>query len=243
MRVWKQPAEKRVYTYDFAALLAGQTIQSIVSATSAAREGVTTLTNLAQLFTATKVQVTWGGGTDGIAYRTTVIAKDASNQEHELDGEIFVSATTFVLPVGITSVYLEGKEYVDRFGYEETVRVTDELKRGTIDGAALMAAIADAQQFAEGYLAVRYTLPIARPPELLKAIVADLARERLHKTRPTQTVTANGDRARALLKDLSAGRATLLVSSVEVKSTGNASPAWSPTYDATIFNADKLARF
>lgn len=169
MRVWKQPSERRVYNYDFTELLAGQTITAILSMTSVARTGVTTLTNVASTFTTTKAQVTWSGGADGISYATTVKVRDSALQEHELDGEIFVSDATFILPTGITSTYLSGESYVERYGFEETQRLTDELRRNTIDGPTVMAAITDAQHFAEGYLATRYTLPISAPPELLRA--------------------------------------------------------------------------
>jgi phage gp36-like protein len=88
-------------------------------------------------------------------------------------------------------------------------------------------------------------LPLATPvPEVLKKVVADLAREALHKTRPTPSVTANADRARSALKDLSAGRAVLLLEAGEVvESAATAGPQWSVSDDATVFNSEKMARY
>jgi phage gp36-like protein len=105
--------------------------------------------------------------------------------------------------------YLTINEYVDRFGEAETVRVTDESRTGSRDDEKVETAITDATNFADSYLGTRYTVPIADPPEILKGIVAALAREQLHRTRPTPAVTENADRARAQLKDLSRGLAVL----------------------------------
>jgi phage gp36-like protein len=244
-RAWKQPSEERVFPYDFSELLGAETIAEIISAVSVARTGVTTLVKDAEAFTATSAQIKWSGGTDGITYATTVKVRDTAGQEHEIDADILVVNTSFVLPVGITSTYVSGEEYVARFGFEETVRITDEQRKGTIDGEALMAALADASQYADSYLAGRYTLPLATPvPEVLKKVVADLAREALHKTRPTPSVTANADRARSALKDLSAGRAVLLLEAGEVvESAATAGPQWSVSDDATVFNSEKMARY
>lgn len=247
MRVWKQPAERRVYTYDFLDQLAGQTIALVLAVESEERGGLSVLAEAGRSETPTTVQIAWTGGLDGKTYRTTVRVRDTALQEHELEGEIFVSNVQFTLPTGIVSAYLTGEEYVDRFGFEETVKITDELRRGAIDAPAVSAALVDAQNFAEGYLATRYTLPLPTPaPELLRAVIADLARERLHKTRPTLAVTQAADRARSILKDLSAGRAILnLPSGAEppATTTGGSSPIWGYSQGAVVNTAEKLARF
>lgn len=247
MRVWKQPSDKRVFTYDFASFLGGATIAVILSATSESRTGspATALVKESEATSDTAAQIGWSGGVDGVEYRTTVRVRDTANNEHELDGSIFVSDTKFVLPLGVTSTYLTGEEYVDRFGYEETVRLTDETRSGTIDGPAIMAALADASQLADSYVAVRYNLPLPIPvPEVLKQVVADLARERLHKTKPTPMVTANADRARSTLRDIAGGRATLVLDTgAEVESPPETLPQWAQNDDATVFNSDKLAGF
>lgn len=105
--------------------------------------------------------------------------------------------------------YIDQVEYLRRFGEPETIRVTDTTRSGTIDSDRLEEAFADQSAFADSYLGGRYILPIVPAPELLIRIVADLAREALHSTRPTEAITANADRARTLLRDLSAGRASI----------------------------------
>lgn len=106
--------------------------------------------------------------------------------------------------------YLTVDDYVERYGIAETVRVTDESKAGEVNAPKVEKAIADATAEADSYLAVRYVLPIPAPaPEIVVAIVGDLARERLTRARPTELVIANAARARSQLKDLSAGRASI----------------------------------
>lgn len=105
--------------------------------------------------------------------------------------------------------YLTPTEYVDRFTAPEAIRLTDTTRSGTPDPIKIQVALNDATLFADAFLASRYALPFDNPPELLRKSVADLAREALHGTKPTEAVTLAADRARALLRDLSAGRATL----------------------------------
>ncbi len=201
---WKQPAEKRLYSYDFTEhLVGGRTISVILSATSVARSGVTTLTKVSEVIASPVAQITWSGGTDGITYLTTVRIRDNTNQEHELDGEIVVADLGFSLPAGITSTYLTADEYVARFGIQETVALTDELGGGTV-GQALGKALSDAAARIEAYLAGRHTLPLAATPEVLKVIAADLARERLFTNHPTEEVTRRADQAAlaAAVRDL-----------------------------------------
>jgi phage gp36-like protein len=140
--------------------------------------------------------------------------------------------------------YLTQAEYIERFGELETIRVTDESKTGALDVEKLQAAIDGAEEFVDGYLAVRYPLPLASAPELVLEITADLARERLFKTRPLPAVTEAADRARAYLKDLSAGRAVLMIAEeVVVADTMTALPVTAPALPPRIFNYEKLTGF
>lgn len=210
MRVWKQPSDARLFTYEFAALLAGRTIDHVISIDNIARSGATQLVQEGtELVSADSVQVEWSGGSNGISYVTTVKVEDSQGEEHELDGEILVAEIAFTLQPGIASAYLTAEDYVARFGYEETVRLTDEDRKGIIDGDKLLNALNDATQVAESYIGVKYTLPLNPVPPVVEGIITDLARERLYSQRPTQQVTGAADRARTMLKDISAGRMAL----------------------------------
>lgn len=107
--------------------------------------------------------------------------------------------------------YLTADEYVVRFGTAEAVRLTDEAKTGTIDSAKLESNIGDATDEADAYIGTRYPVPLLAPPRVVKSIVAALAREKLHKTRPTPEVKDAADRARVQLRDIAAGRMTLAI--------------------------------
>lgn len=206
----KQPAEKLVYSYDFSTKLGEQSLDSIVSAVSVAREGASTLTKDNEAIDGDAVRVVWSGGDDGVTYLTTVKVTDILGNEYEIDGEITVVDLAFTLPAGITSTYLTADEYVARFGLNETVTLTDQVGTGTV-GEALGKALTSAASRIEASLRTRYTLPLTTAPELLKDIAADLARERLHTLYPTPEVTARADRARADLKDIAAGKLELVV--------------------------------
>lgn len=245
-RVWKQPSEARWFTYDFAELLAGRTIASVTSAVSKGRNDVTHLLTQvgAPIVGATSVQVEWSGGIDGETYVTTIKVLDSQNEDQEMEGEILVAEVEFVLPKNLASAYLTGEEYVNRYGFEETVRLTDEDRKGTIDGARLQAAIDDATDTATSYLGVRYTLPLTPVPPLVKGLVAALAREKLHGQRPLPQVTAEADRARSQLRDLSAGRMALPdVTGVELPTGTIGLALIGGDNFGTIFNADTLDRF
>jgi phage gp36-like protein len=140
-------------------------------------------------------------------------------------------------------LYLTRAEYLTRFGEIETVRLTDEARDGTVDFEKLDAAITGAEEIVEGYLANRYPLPLASTPELVKELVADLARERLHKDRPTPAVTEAANRARLMLRDLSAGRMTLLLEDIVAESHAPSTPRIALASNGPVFNREKLARY
>lgn len=246
MRTWKQPGDSRLFTYDFTALLAGRTISSVVSIDNVARTGATQLTQEGlELVSTDAVQVEWSGGENGISYATTVKVQDSQGEEHELDGEILVAEITFTLPPGITSPYLAAEDYVARFGFEETVRITDEDRKGAVDGDKLQAALNDATDLANSYIGVRFDLPLATVPPVVVGIVADIAREKLYGLRVPQPVKDAADRARTMLKDIGAGRMALPDQdgiAVPETASGTALTSDSP-HEGRVFNYDSMCGF
>lgn len=141
--------------------------------------------------------------------------------------------------------YLTVDDYVSRFTLPEALRVAQAGQTGTVDQVKVAGAIADAELFANAYLASRYVLPIDPAPELLRKAVADLAREALHSTRPTEAVTLAADRARSLLKDLQAGRATIPAPAAGESPAENPGtlPAVAGDRRTRVFNDQALADF
>jgi phage gp36-like protein len=219
MRAVKQPSAAQLFTYDFSSDLGSgvgaPTIANVVGApTSEARGTGANLTIVGSPDVGpSTVAVRWEGGEDGESYLTTVKVLDTAGNEHEREGQIDVVEVGFPLPEDLSSRYLTAEEYVERYGLAETVRLTDEKRLNVVDGPKLESAIKDATDIADSYIGTRYTTPLLGVPRIIKTIVATLAREILHKSKPTPEVLAAADRARTMLRDIAAGRMTLPVES------------------------------
>ncbi|HMS05352.1 MAG TPA: DUF1320 domain-containing protein [Burkholderiaceae bacterium] len=106
--------------------------------------------------------------------------------------------------------YATQADMVDRFGEAELVQRTNRLTGGTaIDTVVLGRALADADAEVNGYLAVRYAMPLAATPPVITRVACDLARYYLHDDKVPDTVRQRYEDAVALLKRLAAGDVTL----------------------------------
>jgi phage gp36-like protein len=121
--------------------------------------------------------------------------------------------------------YLTVAEMIERIGEQEAVRLTSEHVPPAVparNDAKIEAAIGDSEDEADGYISRRYALPLPATPKVLKTWVAALAREKLHKTRPTPAVEDAANRARAQLKEVSTGVFILLpAEAVQPKTIGD----------------------
>jgi len=108
-------------------------------------------------------------------------------------------------------------DLVSRFGARELIQITDrsEPPVDAIDETVAGKALEDAAGVIDGYIRVRYSLPIEQPPALLVDIACDLARYRLYADRATDEVRRRNDAAMSMLRDLGAGRAKLDIAGVE----------------------------
>ena len=129
--------------------------------------------------------------------------------------------------------YTHRADMILRFGEEEIVRLTDRTNTPptTIDGDTLIAAMADACDFVDSFLAVRYSLPIYTsiggplgiiPPALTRA-TADIARYYLHGRRvekddPVRLAYMEAER---WLRAVAKGEARLDIGSDEPEGSGN----------------------
>jgi len=75
--------------------------------------------------------------------------------------------------------YATRQAMIDRYGENELIQLTDRARLGVIDDAVLGQALADAGAEIDGYLAVRYTLPLDHTPPVLMRVACDVARYRL----------------------------------------------------------------
>jgi len=106
--------------------------------------------------------------------------------------------------------YVTINDMVQRFGEVEMIQLTDrDAATGAVDVAVLDAVIADAQAEVDSYLSVRYALPLAVVPDILRSYTADVARYRLYDTEIPEIVKKRYDDALRFLRDVSARRASL----------------------------------
>lgn len=106
--------------------------------------------------------------------------------------------------------YLDETGYTERFTPRELQQLTQ-----TGGGIKLEQAIADASETVDSYLAAipgrAFTLPLAVPPAKIVGVTADIARYELWAQRASEEVQRRYEQAINYLKDLVAGRASLIV--------------------------------
>jgi len=205
--MFKQPSEAKIWTWNFAPDLGGEAIASILSVTVAARGRVAQVLPLvigAQGYEGQQARARLDDGTDGESYLVSVKVADAAGQKYELDAEFLCVDLSWAAPDGSTP-YLSIAEFVEEVGYEEAIRLTDELQTGRIDKARLIAVIEAAQAVADGYLASRYSVPLAAAPQIVKSAVLDLARRRLYRLEAPEGVKLAAADAMANLKAIAKG--------------------------------------
>lgn len=207
----KQPAESFVVELDFAPLLGAAAVASIASTAVAARGLVAAVSPLAvgaQAVAGQAARLRLDAGDDGERYLVTCRIAGSDATTHELEAEVAVADLGFTAPDG-SFAYASIADFVERFGLEAAVRLTDELGTGRIDRARIAAAIADATAFADGWLASRYAVPLSAPSPVVKAAVLDLAFWRMHRLEAPEGVRAAGEAALQALRWLGEGRMQL----------------------------------
>lgn len=132
--------------------------------------------------------------------------------------------------------YATAADLLDRFDAEEIAQradrstprlVTAELLRAAAAGenlsgwtaaeqaaaAAALAlieqALADACNTIDGYIAVRYAVPLASPPTVVGRLACDMARYYLYDDMATETIQKRHDIAERFFRDVGAGKVSL----------------------------------
>jgi phage gp36-like protein len=115
-------------------------------------------------------------------------------------------------------------------------RYGDEVAQFVAANAAAVAqALADADALIDGYLAGRYSLPLASVPPILKQYACDIARYRLYSDAANDVVLARYKDAVNYLTRLGSGQISLGVSTPEPVSGGV-----SFSTPGRVFDADSL---
>ncbi len=152
-----------------------------------------------------------GGGTDGESYLITLRAIGAVTLELiEAEMEVAVVDGAWAMPDGGVP-YLTIKEFVDSFGLDEVVRMTDGSGAGRIDRPMLIAALRHAQGLVDINLGGRYAVPLSVVPDAIKTAIADIARARLYPRGAPDGVSDAAKSATRLLERISGGQLPLSI--------------------------------
>jgi phage gp36-like protein len=138
--------------------------------------------------------------------------------------------------------YATQTDMTERYGAVELAQLTDRSAGLVIDTTVLARALADADAEIDGYLATRYTLPLASTPAVLVRLAADIARHSLYGNGVTEAVRNRYQDAVSLLKRISSGDVQLAGES-QVPVSGGSGNAVAARTPERVFSATQLADY
>lgn len=118
--------------------------------------------------------------------------------------------------------YATQDQLINRFGEAFLVDLTDraEVATGAIGADVVARALADTQAMIDGYLAVRYALPLAEVPPLITDLALNIAIYKLHVYEPNQKIRADYDDALRQLREVASGAIRLPIDDAEPTDAG-----------------------
>ena len=113
--------------------------------------------------------------------------------------------------------YATQTQLTERFGAAMLVNLTDRaaIATGVIDVAVIARALADTDAMIDGYLAARYTLPLAEVPPLVADLAMQIAIYKLHVNEPDPKISKDYDNALKMLRDIGAGAVRISAAGIE----------------------------
>lgn len=107
--------------------------------------------------------------------------------------------------------YATQADMASRFGENELIMLTDRDRVGVINNPVLDQALLDASAEIDGWVASRYSLPLASVPRILTGACCDIARYRLagNDVNETSPILRRFEDAQKLLKAISRGDVSL----------------------------------
>ncbi|MBI2801241.1 MAG: DUF1320 domain-containing protein [Gammaproteobacteria bacterium] len=134
--------------------------------------------------------------------------------------------------------YATKEDLIERFGEDEILQLTDELQQGDVDDLKLTRALADADADINGYLAGRYTLPLASTPPVIKRLACAIARYHLYNKTAPDTVESRYKEAIRTLEGIAKGIIGIGLDAVGV----TVAPASAPDFSVgeRVFSAGTL---
>lgn len=120
--------------------------------------------------------------------------------------------------------YATQQSLIDRFGQQEILELSDRSNAGAIDAAVVTRALTDADAEINGYLAAKFTLPLATVPETIVRLAADMARYYLYDDRVTDAVKDRYSNAIKFLRGVVSGDISIGVDASSAAPTGTGGP-------------------
>ena len=106
-------------------------------------------------------------------------------------------------------------DLIERAGDVEIRQIADRDRDGTPDPDVIAAALIDADNLVNGYVAVKYALPLPSVPDLVRTWSVSIARYILHRNGAPDHVQQDYKDALAALKDVARGLIALPVAEGE----------------------------
>lgn len=118
--------------------------------------------------------------------------------------------------------YTSLAQLTDRYSRGALVKLTDraDVATGLVDADVIDRALADADAQIDGYLAVRYEMPLATTPPLIADLAQVITFWKLHTYDPDAKVKTDYENALRMLRDISAGTLRIQAAGVELTGTG-----------------------
>lgn len=136
--------------------------------------------------------------------------------------------------------YASLTDLIERAGEQELLDVADRDNDGTVDPDVVEAALVHADNIANGFLAVRYRLPLAVVPDLLRTWCVAIARYYLHRDTAPDNVVRDRKDANGALEKMARGTIDLPVGEGEPEPTAGNSGRVSVVGPDPVFTRENL---
>lgn len=136
--------------------------------------------------------------------------------------------------------YASISDLAERAGDQELRQIADRDRDQLPDQPVVDAALIHADNVINGYIAAKFTLPLATVPDLVRTWAVSIARYILHRNGAPEHVAQDYKDALAALKDVAAGRIALPVVQGQTPPAAAASGDVMASHPDPVFTAEKL---
>lgn len=135
--------------------------------------------------------------------------------------------------------YATLSDLIERAGEAEIRQIADRDRDGVPDADVIAAALADADNLINGYIAVRYSVPLPSVPDLVRTWAVSIARYVLFRNGAPEWVAQDYKDALTALKDVSRGTASLPFAAGDAKPSASSGSVMA-SHPPKVFTRPKL---